>query len=254
MISNIIPPGDFPFSRSKQASCRVVSKLLNTPISGFYREAIAQSSPSPYVVDKETMQEMETLHEAIVKGVRAVVQKWPKNTHLRDMIPLHPRIEKVLLTMEREPFKIGTFRPDILLPVHGPLQVCEINARFPLNGFLSSVTVNELMHRETATEDSVYAELELSAVSGALSFTRDLRKKLLGQCHDSENIVWLVYGKEPEHDTNLVEPLLGTPLRLCPLINSSAAWKSLGSCTAAMPIIRYLKFNHASWNCTKKST
>jgi len=56
----------------------------------------------------------------------------------RKVIPLTGFVEELLDLCSPYPYRPGTYRPDFLLEDNGEIKICEIGARFPLNGYCLS--------------------------------------------------------------------------------------------------------------------
>ena len=61
------------------------------------------------------------------------------------MLALPPPFVELLRHADPHPFRPGALRPDFLLDADGVPRVCEVNARFPTNGFLCSYYTNQVV-------------------------------------------------------------------------------------------------------------
>lgn len=98
--------------------------------------------PYPFGVTAERLVELQALQGSLHRAIVAVVTHLAQDDRLSRVIQL-PATERDLLTqVAGKPYRPGAFRPDFLHAVDGREMINEINARFTLNGFLSSVLVN----------------------------------------------------------------------------------------------------------------
>lgn len=148
---------------------------------------------------------------SISAGVRAVVSQWANNTKLQELLPVHQKIKDILLRAPPQ-YHLGTLRPDVLLGDDGSLQVCEINARFPMNGYLISAFANEAIHEYSMKPSSSLAQQSMSPISSLRCFIPDLRARLV---KDDVDTVWLIRANESTHDTSMLPAALGVNMRHC---------------------------------------
>ncbi|KAL1409567.1 hypothetical protein Q8F55_003552 [Vanrija albida] len=101
------------------------------------------SAMSPYAlyVPPGRVAELFDLWAALHPALVHLVRGWFSSPERAAAIPLPPKIARVLAALDatRE-FTLGSIRPDYLIPeADAPLRVCEINARFPFNGFMHAL-------------------------------------------------------------------------------------------------------------------
>lgn len=108
---------------------------------------------TPLLVSGERLAEMQSLMNLLYRAICFFVE------HYKDcesFFPLSPKSRKIIEIASRYPYRAGTYRPDFLIDEDGKIHICEINARFPLNGYFVSgfaeVYANELLAAQGADE------------------------------------------------------------------------------------------------------
>jgi hypothetical protein len=104
-------------------------------------------NPYPFAVYAERLVELQALQGSIYRAIVAVVTNWAKDARLSRVIELPAAERDLLAQIAGKSYRPGSFRPDFLHAADGQEMITEINARFTLNGFLSSVRLNRCMPR-----------------------------------------------------------------------------------------------------------
>jgi hypothetical protein len=102
----------------------------------------ADFNPYPFAVTSERLIKLRALQGSIYRAIVAVVTHLARDTRLSGVIELPPAERDLLAQIADKPYRPGAFRPDFLHATDGREMINEINARFTLNGFLSSVLLN----------------------------------------------------------------------------------------------------------------
>lgn len=212
MLSNVVSPQSSFADLLSDSYQHVQDAFSSLPFTPSFRNALVQSCPSPFLVDIHTYRELANAHDAIIAGLRAVVSQWSTNEALQNKLSIHPKIAKVLRKAPAS-FPMGTVRPDLLFDQDGGIKICEINGRFPLNGYFVGAVANNALHEHSMHPSSPLAKLGLSAVSATMSFIPDLRKRVTACGAD---IVWILNHREPEHDLAVLGAALDVKVRRCP--------------------------------------
>jgi len=143
-------------------------------------------NPFPFLISRETLATQARLQKAIYNGIVALVTNYPSDPHLRSLLPLPQRALDLMEPSFRAKgtYLPGHYRPDLL---HDHLRchqwVCEINARFPLNGYLCTFFGHEtLRHLRESVDQGVDFDLEaipsLGTVKEEILSHFDLNKPL----------------------------------------------------------------------------
>ena len=113
-------------------------------------------SPFPFVFSHTSYEKVRDIHTRLLTAIKSSFDDW-RHSRLSEsqsslsslsssssssftFIPnfLSPKITRILLSTPSFPH-FGCFRPDFLFSLDGSISICEINARFALNGYLLSV-------------------------------------------------------------------------------------------------------------------
>ncbi len=95
-------------------------------------------NPYPWAITRHELAELENISRALRRAACAVVENYLTDRRLQTMLSLPARVVEWLRLAAGRPYTLGAIRPDFLHAVDGTPVVNEINARFPLNGFLVS--------------------------------------------------------------------------------------------------------------------
>jgi hypothetical protein len=109
------------------------------------------ANPYPFYASHKRLAEIQQINSALHTAVLAIIGNWWSTPRYQSAIPLSPKIERVLRSLEsRRPYNnIGTYRPDFLIPLHQnePISFCEINDRFAFNAFIQSSYMQDYVAR-----------------------------------------------------------------------------------------------------------
>ena len=124
------------------------SKFLEqmSPILDFLPYDSICYNPYPLVLGHRLCEEFTEFMDVLVRGVNAVVRSYLEDSRIHAMMPISPELKKILEMCSGQPYQLGTIRPDILFQKGGGVKICEINARFPLNG----MTISQWLSKSTA--------------------------------------------------------------------------------------------------------
>jgi hypothetical protein len=105
------------------------------PDTSWYAGAV---SPYPWLLTPTEVAGLGRLLGCVRRAMCAVVEHYFADPRLRALLAVSPEVEDLLRAAARRPYRPGFFRPDFLHDTAGAVRINEINARFPLNGFLIS--------------------------------------------------------------------------------------------------------------------
>eukprot|EP01138_Halocafeteria_seosinensis_P005201 gb/GECG01005318.1/.p1 GENE.gb/GECG01005318.1/~~gb/GECG01005318.1/.p1 ORF type:complete len:1128 (+),score=99.32 gb/GECG01005318.1/:1-3384(+) len=181
-------------------------------VSPALTEMLESTSPSPFVWTPQQCQLLAQINDAVYAGLCSLISRWPREPTLQKKLPLPEKIKEVFTEVWGDGggtiTSLGTLRPDFLFTEDGDIKVCEINCRFPLNGFLIGAVVNSALHEAAASGSSCLSDYSISADSASMSLIKDLRSRF-----ERDTTVWIVRGRETVHDTGLFGQL--TYLGVC---------------------------------------
>jgi hypothetical protein len=144
------PPGQFEpdgldFARWIADRVRFLSLLEDEGLDlRLYESAF---NPYPFLVDPDHVRELRALQGSIHRAIVAVVTHFAKDDRLSGVIQLPAVEQEILSALSDKPYRPGSFRPDYLHAADGREMISEINARFTLNGYISSVLLNRCAPR-----------------------------------------------------------------------------------------------------------
>jgi hypothetical protein len=101
--------------------------------------------PYPVLLSEQEVQQLTQLQELIRDALLAIVPRYLHDQRLQERIPLTPWVRDLFSRLDGSSYEPGALRPDFLILSDGSVQVCEINARFPLNGFFISLYTEEIL-------------------------------------------------------------------------------------------------------------
>ncbi|MGZ5051594.1 MAG: hypothetical protein ACXWF8_12160 [Methylobacter sp.] len=102
-------------------------------------------SPYPLLVEPAELQMFVHLRATLNRAIVEIVDAYGDDPRIADIIRLPPPLTSLLGKLRHKPYEVGSFLPDLLLDHAGTWKVCEINARFPVNGYLSSYYINSFI-------------------------------------------------------------------------------------------------------------
>ena len=90
---------------------------------------------TPAVIPPKRYAEFHQIQRIIYMAIHYYIEHY----HLyRDIVPQTDFVENLLKVCAPYTYRPGTYRPDFLLDGSGAIKICEIGARFPLNGYFLS--------------------------------------------------------------------------------------------------------------------
>lgn len=140
-------------------------------------------SPVPVVVNREEIVRMEKLCQVLNKALTSVVSAYFSDGRIRAIYNFDERLNNILSIANAQPYEVGMYRPDFLQAEDGSIKICEIGARYPINGWMLSYYLNLI------SEDSRLPSLE------AVPHQRDFINTIFDRFNINEPIV-LVHEKE----------------------------------------------------------
>lgn len=90
---------------------------------------------TPVVVTSGRYKELQGVQQLLMRAIGYFIRHYADYQHI---FPLPENIRRVMEICSPYPYRIGTYRPDFLIEEDGQLRICEIGARFPLNGYFLS--------------------------------------------------------------------------------------------------------------------
>lgn len=110
-----------------------------------HRDSFANSS---VVLHPEYNGEMDRLCAVLSKASKAIVLNYFEDSRIRNYYQLDNDLEGILKKSNSHTYNQGFYRPDFLYDTNDQPKICEIGARYPLNGWMISY-YSQLIHNRT---------------------------------------------------------------------------------------------------------
>ncbi|MBD2130328.1 tubulin--tyrosine ligase family protein [Microcoleus sp. ZQ-A2] len=102
-------------------------------------------NPYPFGISPNEFQTQSKLQRIVQKAIQYVVTHYFIDTRIQRFISLSESVLSLLEPLYKNNYVLGCFRPDFLHDIDGNINICEINARFPVNGYFISHYINNLI-------------------------------------------------------------------------------------------------------------
>jgi hypothetical protein len=113
---------------------------------------------SSVVLSPDYNQQMIRLCSVLNKACKAIVSNYFKDDRIRNYYQLDQELEAILKKADKKVYNQGFYRPDFLYDLNNQAKICEIGARYPLNGWMISYYLRliniELDESGLSTKDS----------------------------------------------------------------------------------------------------
>ncbi|PXY41895.1 hypothetical protein DMB65_04850 [Flavobacterium cheongpyeongense] len=103
--------------------------------SGLSRSSFANSS---VLLSSDYCQKMNRLCSILNKACNAIVLNYLEDDRIRNYYQLDKDLEALLKKTSHKQYNQGFYRPDFLYDINDQAKICEIGARYPLNGWMIS--------------------------------------------------------------------------------------------------------------------
>ncbi len=113
------------------------------PIKNFLPYLDCCFNPYPVTVPKDVSTNLHALASILIRSLDFVATNYISSESMQAEMPLPKRFLPLLNSAQSQPYRMGTVRPDLIFGERGSIKVCEVNARFPLNGMTISQKINE---------------------------------------------------------------------------------------------------------------
>jgi hypothetical protein len=90
---------------------------------------------TPMLISYSRFEELKRVQQLLHKAICFFVSHYSRYEHL---MPMTKEVLEILEICSRYPYRVGTYRPDFVISEDNKIKICEINARFPLNGYFVS--------------------------------------------------------------------------------------------------------------------
>ncbi|KAF3920071.1 hypothetical protein AA313_de0200379 [Arthrobotrys entomopaga] len=191
--SSAVPIGDANQPESLLKSKQTELNCFSFPeaTSGhLISQVFTKTSTFPIYTSPEYLNYIQSVSNHLHAAIRNIVWNWWDDSSLSSLIPLDPKIERILRRLDTEGivWRTGAWRPDFLIEDASEgapkIKICEINARFGFNGFFVTQGVAK------------YFENDDKLLRPAFSYFNDT---FLG-CFDSAHPIHILKGREVGYD------------------------------------------------------
>ncbi|WP_281231808.1 hypothetical protein [Flavobacterium gelatinilyticum] len=132
---------------------------------------------------------MRRLCSVLNHACKAVVLNYFEDERIREYYQLDNDLETLLKKCNNQPYNQGFYRPDFLYDKNDQAKICEIGARYPLNGWMISYYL-ELIDNEINREQSKESDLKNLISDLYYQFSPD---KKIALVHDDEKGTEIFY-------------------------------------------------------------
>jgi len=153
----------------EQATNGILLKELMTQYYGKLPFEGDTFSAVPVVVKPQYLAQMDRLCQVLNRALVNIVQAYFTDERIREIYNLDEEMEGILRVAAEKPYTVGLYRPDLLQDESGQTRICEIGARYPINGWMISYYLNLICRNS-----EVMPRKELQAVPGQLEFLQTL--------------------------------------------------------------------------------
>ena len=164
-------------------------------------------SPAALVLEPEQLQYLKLFSSVLDKALKSIVANYFNDERIRRMYDLDPFFDTVLAMCNGIPFDTGACRPDFLQTPDGHFRICEIGARFPLNGWMISYYINRFGYTQQAEASGLSVPQDrMNAIPEVFAACFETGKKiaLLMEQEKGSEIHWLLHELQQRGHTSEV--------------------------------------------------
>jgi len=103
---------------------------------------------TPVLVSKDYVESTTLLCNILNTVLQKIVENYFVDQRIREIYNLDSKLEAVLNIASKIPYKVGFYRPDFIYSKDdGQPKICEIGCRYPLNGWMLSFYLNNVVQK-----------------------------------------------------------------------------------------------------------
>lgn len=159
--------------------------LFDGALDAWLPRGEARVSASPAVLSEASVTRHQRVCSALNNAFEAIVARYFHDPRIRAIYRLPAALEDILRMADGRPYRVGFYRPDLVYDRQGRARICEIGARYPLNGWMISETTQRVFGASPA-------HAAFRAQPGHDAFWDALRA-----LHPPGSTVALVHAREP---------------------------------------------------------
>ena len=168
----------------------------NQLFSEYFQKETALSSDlfanSSVIISSEYSEEMNRLCSVLNKACKAIVLNYFEDERIRKYYQLDKDLETLLKKSNKQTYNQGFYRPDFLYDKNDQPKICEIGARYPLNGWMISYYVKLISNQVKGEKVNLSAENNLENLVEDLYHQLAPHKKV-ALIHDDEKGTEIFY-------------------------------------------------------------
>lgn len=115
-----------------------VTTLLSDHLFGTGEDCSVALSSTPVLMSAQYVDRLRTLSPLLEAAFRAVVRHYFEDVRIRAIYDLDPTLQHILQLARARPYAVGFYRPDFVYDLDGQPRICEIGARYTMNGWMIS--------------------------------------------------------------------------------------------------------------------
>lgn len=190
-VSEIIEPIEFTLS-TEHINNDFFFNVLHQFIGEFPKIGQDMFSSTPVLVNENMVEESKRLCDLLNRSLMALVDNYFNDKRVREIFQLDTQLESILKLVENTSYSVGMFRPDFVYDKKGQAKICEIGCRYPINGWMFSYYMNQLVENLGSEVPSNWESVPNQ--SRFISMLTDTFK-------DERTVFW-VHQKEPGTEIN----------------------------------------------------
>ncbi|WP_431167268.1 hypothetical protein [Tenacibaculum halocynthiae] len=117
----------------------------------------------PVVMSSNSKVEFSRLTNLLNDVFEKIVLNYFNDERIQQLYQLDKELEDILVEAYSIPYKVGMYRPDLVFDMSGVPKICEIGCRYPINGWMISYYINEILNelkpKEVTEWDSIDEQL-----------------------------------------------------------------------------------------------
>ncbi len=100
----------------------------------------------PVVMNSNSKVEFSRLTNLLNDVFEKIVLNYFNDERIQQLYQLDKELEDILVEAYSIPYKVGMYRPDLVFDMSGVPKICEIGCRYPINGWMISYYINEILN------------------------------------------------------------------------------------------------------------
>ncbi|WP_435263053.1 hypothetical protein [Tenacibaculum sp. nBUS_03] len=99
----------------------------------------------PVVMNSSQKEDFIRLTNLLNGIFEMIVLNYFNDEMIRELYQLDKELEDILMEASSTPYEVGMYRPDLVFDELGDPKICEIGCRYPINGWMISYYINEIV-------------------------------------------------------------------------------------------------------------